>query len=107
MYTDEFIDKLMSCEKVIIDPPSIDYKEERGQRKKNFTLQSTNGEFLFNAFIRASIHFSENFSVGLDYNPKEEKGTICLLRCNGAHGESRVFPHHSTFHLHLSSAETI
>lgn len=107
MYTDEFIEKLMKCEKLVIDPPSREYKEDRGQLKKNFTLQSTDGDYVFLAFIRASVHFKENFSIGLDYNPKEERGTICLLRCNGAHGESIVFPHHSTFHLHKASAETI
>lgn len=107
MYTDEEIENLMKCKKHIIDPPSKEYKEERGQLKKNFTLQSSNGEYNFNVFIRGSMHFKENFSIGMDYNPKEEKGTIYLIRCNGAHGENTVFPHHATFHIHKASAHTI
>ncbi len=47
-----------------------------------------------------------NFSVGLDYSPKEEKGTICLLRCNGPGGNLQI-PHHSSFHIHLATAKTI
>lgn len=107
MYTDQFIKELLDCEKQIIDPPTRDYKEDRGLIKKGFTLQSLDGRFTFYAFIRGNLQFKENFTVGLDYNPKEEKGTICLLRCNGAHGENRMFPHHSHFHVHKASAETI
>jgi len=107
MYTDSFIQELLNCEKLIIDPPSKDFKEDRGQLKKTFSLQSVDGKYAFNAFIRGNIHFNENFSVGLDYNPKEEKGTLCLLRCNGAHGENNIFPHHSYFHIHQASAESI
>lgn len=107
MYTDDFIKDLIGCEKNIVDPPSRDYKEERGHLKKNFTLQSIDGNFSFNAFIRFSVHFNENFSIGLDYNPREEKGTVCLVRCNGAHGESIKYPHHSTFHIHKANALTV
>ncbi len=107
MYTDKFITDLLNCEKQIVDPPTREYKEERGQLKKNFTLQSSDGNFSFYGFVRGNVYFKENFSIGLDYNPKEEKGTICLLRCNGAHGENRIFPHHSVFHIHKASAETI
>lgn len=107
MYTDNIIQELLECEKQVVDPPSKDFKEDRGQLKKVFSLQSIDGKYAFNAFIRGNIYFNENFSVGLDYNPKEEKGTLCLLRCNGAHGENIVFPHHSYFHIHKANAESI
>lgn len=107
MYTDELIHKLFDCEKTIIDPPSKDYKEERGHLKKSFTFQSQDGRYSFVGFIRCNLKFNENFSVGLDYNPREERGTICLLRCNGSHGETRMFPHHSNFHIHRATAESI
>lgn len=107
MYTDGFIQELLECEKQVIDPPSKDFKEDRGQLKKAFSLQSIDKKYAFNAFIRGNTHFNENFSVGLDYDPKEEKGTLCLLRCNGAHGENRMFPHHSHFHIHKANAESI
>lgn len=107
MYTDGLIQELIDCEKEIVDPPPREFKKDRRQLKKNFTLRSLGGEYSFNAFIRVSTHFNENFSIGLDYNPKEEKGTICLLRCNGAHGENNVFPFHVSYHIHRASAETI
>ncbi|NOU18523.1 MAG: hypothetical protein HOO91_13280 [Bacteroidales bacterium] len=66
MYTDSFIQELLACEKQIIDPPSKDFKEDRGQLKKIFTLQSIDGKYAFNAFIRGNTHFKENFSIGLD-----------------------------------------
>lgn len=43
----------------------------------------------------------------MDYNPIEEKGTICLLRCNGSHGENKQILHHSSFHIHKASAKSI
>lgn len=107
MYTDSDILELFKCEKRVVDPPSREYKEERGHLKKAFSLLSLDGRFMFNAFIRCNIHFSENFTVGLDFNPREAKGTICLFRCNGAHGENRMLPHHSSCHIHRASAESI
>lgn len=107
MYTDSFIQELLSCEKQIIDPPTKDFKEDKGHLKKNFTLQSIDGQYAFNAFIRGNIHFKENFSIGLDFNPKEEKGTICLFRCNGPHGENVMFPHHANFHIHKANEISI
>ena len=106
-YTDDIIDHLFQIQKVFFDPPPKDYREDRGHMKKNFTLQSEDGQFNFKGFIRYNIRFPENFSVGLDYDPRDEKGTICLLRCNGDHGENNVFPHHATFHIHRASASTI
>lgn len=107
MYTDSFINTLIRCEKQITVAPRKEYKVDRGHLKKNFTMQSTDGKYTFNVFIRASTHFIENFSIGLNYKPLQERGSICLLRCNGAHGESIAFPHHSDFHIHKASAEKI
>lgn len=91
----------------IIDPPAREFKEDRGHMKKNFTLSSLDDSFLFRAFIRFNIKFPENFSIGLDFNPKDEKGTICLLRCNGSHGENKQIPLHESFHIHKATADTI
>ncbi len=63
MYTNEFINELLTCEKQIIEPPSKDFKEERGHLKKTFTLKSIDGKFQFNAFIRYNSKFKENFSL--------------------------------------------
>jgi len=106
-YTDEFINQLFQCVKIFIDSPPKDYQEVRGHMKKNFTLQSVDGQFNFKGFIRYNVRFPENFSIGLDFNPKEEKGTICLIRCNGDHGENAAHPYHSSFHIHRATAFTI
>ena len=107
IYEEEYIAKLFGCPKEILEPPAKDYKEDRGHMKKNFTLQSLDGTFLFRCFIRYNVMFPENFTIGLDFNPREEKGTICLLRCNGTHGETRQIPHHASCHIHKASAESI
>ncbi len=107
VYTDEHIEALIACEKKIVSPPSMEYKEERGHMKKNFSMLSTIDNFSFRGFIRYNMMFIDNFSVGLDYEPREEKGTICLIRCNGTHGENKHLPHHKSFHLHRATAETI
>ncbi len=44
--------------------------------------------------------FPENFSIGLVYSPKHEKGSYEILRCDGPHGEHEMFPHHVHFHIH-------
>ena len=106
-YEQEYIESLFRCEKEIIELPTKDYKEERGHLKKNFALRSLDGSSLFRAFIRYNVRFPENFSIGLDFNPREEKGTICLLRCNGTHGENKQILHHESFHIHFATAETI
>lgn len=106
-YENEHIENLIYCEKEIIEPPSKEYKKDGGHFKKNFTLRSVNGLYFFRAFIRQNIMFCENFSIGLDYKPKDEKGTICLLRCNGSHGENKQLPHHNNCHIHQATAKTI
>src|SRR5215213_6739687 len=106
MYTDEFIQEILLCAKEVIDSPK-GMKEDRGHLKNNFTLQSVDGLYSFNRFIRQCIKFNEDFSIGLDYNPKNEKGTITLLRCNGLHGGTVENPHHAYYHIHKCSADRI
>ncbi len=68
---------------------------------------STDGKYSFYGFIRQNLKFLENFSIGLIYNPKEERGTLDLLRCNGPHGENNVHLHHIGCHIHRATAERI
>jgi hypothetical protein len=70
-------------------------------------MTSDDGRNNFNGFILCNKFFQENFSIGLSHNPKEEKGTIVLLRINGLHGGTKVHPHHSYYHIHLATAERI
>lgn len=107
MFTDKLIEELINCPKFIVDPPK-DIKQGRSSSsKKIFSLSSENGQFNFNGFITQNLTFTENFSVGLAYNPKEEKGKIVLLRCNGPHGGIINAPHHAGCHIHKCTAERI
>lgn len=106
MYTDTLIHALIVCPKTIIENPR-DSGIRRGSYKTVFGMVSTDGLYNFSGFISKNTFFQENFSIGLVYVPKEEKGKICLLRCNGLHGEVFGTPHHSFFHIHTVIAEDI
>lgn len=106
-YTDSFIEELLTCPKKITKPPAREMKLDRGNWKNNFELESEGGEFKFSVFIRYNDTFNENFSIGLDYNPREEPGTIALIRCNGPHGSTKQWDHHGRTHTHVASAETV
>jgi hypothetical protein len=51
--------------------------------------------------------FNENFSFGLVYFPKHEKGSYEIIRCNGPHGEHVQFPHHIHYHIHKATQQNI
>lgn len=106
-YTDEHIEELITCPKEVTDPPPKEMKKERGHWKKSFELESKDGDHRFLAFIRYNDEFIENFSVGLIYNPRERRGKIHLLRCNGPHGGTREFDHHDKPHIHKAKPEII
>jgi len=106
-YTDKELGDLVKCPKCVVEPPLKQMKQERGSRRNNMTLQSKDGEYRFRVFIRQCVEFEEDFSVGLDYFPKDEPGSICLLRCNGQHGANQAFPHHAHYHIHRAKAEDI
>jgi hypothetical protein len=106
MYTDLLIQELIVCPKTITESPK-DSGIGRGSYKIGFGMVSTDGQHSFSGFISRNTFFQENFSIGLVYIPKEEKGKICLLRCNGLHGEVIGVPHHSFFHIHTTTAEDI
>lgn len=106
-YTDELITKLISCPKKITKAPSKSLKSDRGHLRNDFEAESDDGEHRFTVFIRVNEKFQENFSVGLDYWPRDEAGSIMLLRCNGSHGPHKVYDHHTFCHVHKATAETI
>ena len=107
MYTEEIIEELISCPKTVVEAPR-DMKEGRsGFVKRTFTLISVDSRYNFSGFIMQNLTFTENFSIGLTYSPKDEKGTIVLLRCNGPHGGTKAISHHAVCHIHTSTAERI
>lgn len=85
-------------------------REEFGSRRNDFRAQGEHGED-FRVFMRQSIDFAENFSIGLDYVPRDGSGRLCLIRCNGPHGPRSVGPletiPHFAFHIHLAKEENI
>jgi hypothetical protein len=107
MLTDDQIAELIKCQKEIVDPPPKNLKEEKGSKRVAFTMSSTDGKYSFSGFILQNSRFPENFSVGLVYLPREEKGTITLLRCNGPHGLQQILSHHVVFHIHKATEENI
>jgi hypothetical protein len=108
VWTDEMIHQLIVCPKIVVEPPKETNKGGRGGFvKKSFTLASQDGQHMFSGFITQSVTFPENFSIGLVYSPKSEKGSTVLLRCNGKHGGTIQHPHHAFFHIHYAGADRI
>lgn len=105
-YTDEMIEELISCPKKLTDSPK-DSGAGRGSSKVKFYLESNDGNYSFSGFISKNFTFQENFSIGLVYYPKDEKGSIVLLRVNGPHGPNENMPHHEGPHVHVSTAVRI
>lgn len=97
--TETFAQSLIDMPKELIEKPTIP-KYEKGHYRMGFELQSTDKKYRFSAFGRYNATFPENFSVGLIYYPQDEKGAYEILRFNGQHGEHKMFPHHSYFHIH-------
>lgn len=106
LYTNELIEELIGCPKKVTNAPK-DSGVGRGSSKVKFTLESVDGQHSFSGFISRNLTFQENFSIGLVYQPKDEKGTTVLLRVNGPHGPNEYIPHHCSPHVHVATAERI
>ncbi len=100
------IDELIRCPKRIIKEPTS-WKLEKGNYRIGFELQSIDEKYFFTAFGRYNAMFNENFSFGLVYFPKHEKGSYEIIRCNGPHGEHVQFPHHVHYHIHKATKQNI
>lgn len=107
IYTDADLSQLITCPKRITKPPRKDMRTEGQMLRDEMEFESLDSQHVFRAFIRQNRQFPENFSVGLDYLPKDVPGSFCLLRCNGMHGSNKAHPHHSNCHIHLSKADDV
>jgi len=94
------IEYLIQCPKKIIDQPKKEMQLAYGHWRNDMRLQSTDGEHDYSAFMRKNEDFEENFSIGLIYYPRNIRGDIHLLRCNGPHA---MFDHHARFHIHQAN----
>lgn len=110
-YTDDNIQDLIACPKRVTDPPAREFKSENRHRRKDMRLQSTNGQsHNFEVFIRQSLEFAEDFSLGLVYMSPEGK-RMTLVRFNGQHGQSNdpldLAKTHFQYHIHTATAANL
>jgi hypothetical protein len=106
-YTDEDLTQLIACQKRITQPPRREMRTDGQMLRNDMELESIEGKHRFRVFMRQNRTFSENFSLGIDYLPKDDPGSFCLLRCNGRHGGNKVHPHHTNCHIHRGKADDI
>lgn len=111
-YSQEEIEELIACPKKIAEPPRKEMKAERGSLRNDMELESLDGTMGFSVFMRINEGFPENFSIGLNFVPRDEPGSFCLLRYNGPHGEHVNMPledehPHFGYHIHKAKAEFI
>ena len=110
-YQQQVLDRLVTCAKEINRPPKREMLLERGSWRNDMDLKSMDGNEFFEVFLRKADAFPENFSIGLVWCPREDPERVCLIRCNGPHGEFRVDsstpgPHYG-HHVHLATAAAI
>jgi hypothetical protein len=106
-FTDNELDALIACPKQVVGPPRREMRLDGKMKRNDMTLKSADGKHAFRVFMRQSEEFSENFSVGLIYQPNEEPGSFQLIRFNGRHGGDLVHPRHAVFHVHRCKADDI
>lgn len=103
--TEDDIEMLIGCEKIIKEAPKKAMKEEHRHHRNDMKLVSEDGLHHFDVFLRKSREFTEDFSVGLIYNSPDGK-KITLVRFNGQHHQSddplNLF-HHFNFHIHKAT----
>lgn len=109
MLTDEEIEYLIGCPKIITSAPKKDMISNFGSLRNDMNLQSVDGKIKFHVFMRISEAFSENFTIGLDY--VIDGSNICIFRCNGKHGvhtnNELGDNHHFHYHIHKAKADYI
>lgn len=110
-YTQQEIDDLIACPKVVSEAPKRDMRLDRGHFRNDMRLKSTDDKLEFRVFMRRSEDLPENFSIGLAFLAKDGSGELVLFRCNGPHGgyNDSFDPDHPhwDYHIHRASAETI
>ena len=112
MLTDQQIQDLVSCSKVITNKePSRGYREENRHLRCDLELTATeDSSTTFTVFIRQSTEFIENFSIGLLYSSDNPiLGTVTLVRYNGPHGEISREPdgHYAKPHIYRITASEL
>ncbi|MDQ6701222.1 MAG: hypothetical protein M3Z36_13665 [Acidobacteriota bacterium] len=112
VYNQNEIDDLIECPKNIFEAPKRAMKLVGADWRNDMRLVSCDEPILdFSVFMRKNEDFPENFSVGLKYHPKDDRGEIILLRCNGPHGgyNASFDPDHPhwAYHVHRADEKAI
>ena len=105
------INELIGCDKLITEAPTRDFKEEYRHRRKDFRLQAVDDpRLLFIVFIRQSLEFAEDFSLGLVYLSEDGK-KMTMIRYNGQHDQSNdpydLAKPHFQYHIHKATPENL
>ncbi len=111
-YSDSNIQTLISCAKVVCDPPKKTPRlvdaDLRNEMVLNPVDASIGGDF--HCFMRQCEDFPENFSVGMRFRPRDSRLEVTLLRYNGPHGpfnganKGHLSDHpHWGFHIHSAT----
>ncbi len=106
--TQDDIDNLISCEKLVMVAPRRTLKAQNAYEENGLQVMSVDGQYQFKIFIRRNLKLRENFSVGLIYVPRDGSGEVRLVRCNGNHDHRN--PNGdliSGFHLHLATEDAL
>ena len=109
-YNQDDIDQLISCPKTILEPPKRELKLVGADWRNDMVLAASSNDLKgrFPVFIRKNEDFPENFSIGLRYVPRDDRGEIILLRCNGPHGNYNGTEYdarhpHWDYHVHKAT----
>lgn len=108
-----FLDALISSSKIAIKAERRNMVKNNRHLKNKVWLESKDKKYNFYMFMRKSLVFEEDFSIGLHWtNPSEYisvSKSILMLRCQGPHDGKQEFEsdiHHS-HHLHIIKCEDI
>lgn len=109
MKTEE-IQALINCPKRLYNKPRKSSKVLKGSERNDFKLISkSDKDIIFRVFMRKSIIFPENFSIGLVYLTPSNQD-VTLLRYNGIHQhKNKVINNNQfeNFHIHQATCEAL
>ena len=105
--TDEIIQDLITCRKVIIKPPKARFQNAGSNIRNDFEVSNENGQQHFFVFLRCNTILPDRYSIGLRWRCQELSKDIIIFRCNGPHGGNLKFEHHFRPHIHYITAEDI
>lgn len=111
--TNEFIQELITCKKVVKKADRKNMIQENRSLRNNIQLTSADGKYEYVLFLRQSCEFLEDFSVGLKWvNPSRYfniNKSIILFRCQGPHDSKQPegTDCHHDYHTHEITVKDI